>query len=231
MRGSLDGFSVELGGFAARAMRSNFSAPSTRAPRGGVSDSPLRSFMGSTSALLGNPLESAIAADDGDIDGTAHGFLLRHDTLLEDVERHKFARGIAELRLARDLQHPEDRVDERLLLVLRDHVIERLEIARHEIALEALAHAIAHRGVGVAEGTHHLVHQPVHHHAETAIDAPFEIEIDAADEGVGHFAVRKDTDLGAYLAIDGIDARFRALHNTAHHSRDEAGDDRGIEVL
>jgi len=60
--------------------------------------------------------ETAVAADDGDIDGTptvSFCAMIRFLKILSVTRSRRFGQFVA----ARDLHHPQDRVDERMLLV------------------------------------------------------------------------------------------------------------------
>ena len=97
--------------------------------------------------------------------------------------------------------------------------------------MEPRPHLVALRRVSLREGGYHLVDQPAHHHAEPAIESPFQIEVDAADEGIGHFAVGENPNLGFGFGVDGVRRRFGALQIAAHDRGGEICDDVGIALV
>ena len=149
---------------------------------------------------------------------------------LKTFKLDKFARGFGKLAARCDLQHAQHRVDIGLLLIVRHHAAEHLQIGRH-CALIGLAHAFALGRIRLREGVDNLIHQALHHLRETAIEPAFQIEIDAANEGIGDFAVGKDADLGLDLGVDRILAHLGPLGDARNDGRHEPGADDRIAVL
>ncbi len=92
------------------------------------------------------------------------------------------------------------------------------------LRVKLLAYAFALRRIDARERSDNMIDQTLHHHLHGPIDTPLETKVDAADEGVRHFAVGKNADFGADFAVDRIDTCFDTLDDAAHDRRQEAGD-------
>src|SRR5258707_10436204 len=86
------------------ARRSKRSPASASALRAAPSRFSSEKFDISASALLVIPLKAAFATDNRDVDGAAHGLLLGHDALLEDIEAYELTRGLGKLVSRGDLE-------------------------------------------------------------------------------------------------------------------------------
>ena len=118
-----------------------------------------------------------------------------------------------------------------LLLIVRDHAVEHFKIMRH-CALIVVAHTLTHRlfnALGNASTTSST--SPCIIMRETAIKPTLEIEIDATDEGVRHFAVREDADLRLHVGVDAVVAHFAAFGDAGNDGRDVPGAQRRIAIL